>query len=826
VRAAPSPGSLRQPPARPRLARAVALCVALATALSAFAVGLRFRFEPDVAALLPDRGEAAALQRYVRAFGGSDLSIVLVRGDDADENAAAAAAIAGELGRRPTVRSAVHRVDVDKAVDPMLVFRHADAAAQERLAAALTPEGMRARLAETKRLLLAPGSSALAASITRDPLRLAQLALENQTVGTGVRTQPDGGFSTHDGKMHLVLVRPTGQALRGADARAFVRDTREVMEKTHRSHPGVSLGLTGGHAIAEATEAMLTRDLRLSGTLSLALAAAAFALVFRRVRALVAVLPPLLLGTLWTAGVATALPGGVSAIAVAFMSVVVGVGVDTGVHVYAAMMEARREGLAPAAAAREARRRTARPVLVAAGTAALAFGALGLSEIRAVRQLGLLCAAGEVLTALAIVLVTPSIGAMLERSAPPPEQPAGWTLWVHRLTETRRRAMLCALVALSPVVALLVVGPPAIAESVIAVRPKRLQPLVVQQEIFDAFGGKKGQWVVLVGDETLERARERADRIADRLAAMPADVEAVDALTAIAPATSTQTARLARRDALDLPARADELAKALAEAGFLAERFAPAIEGMRRPRHDLITLADVERGPAGILAGRYLGVDGADNLVALYLRPTEATGAADRIARTIRDIDAGAALTGYGRLEGALRDSLRRDLPRVALVAGGLVTLALAFALRRARDAALAAAVVVVEIALVLLLIRTIGIPLHAYDALVLPVLLGITVDEAVFLLQAAREGASIRDTLRREGPNVAATALTTAAGFAALGLCDFDGLRDLGWVGALGSIAGLVVALVVVPAGLRLFPASKRIEEPRPRRASAGAPE
>ncbi len=51
----------------------------------------------------------------------------------------------------------------------------------------------------------------------------------------------------------------------------------------------------------------------------------------------------------------------------------------------------------------------------------------------------------------------------------------------------------------------------------------------------------------------------------------------------------------------------------------------------------------------------------------------------------------------------------------------------------------------------------------------------------------------------------MAATALTTAAGFGALGFCDFDGLRDLGWVGALGSTVGLAVALVVVPAGLRL---------------------
>jgi uncharacterized protein len=77
-----------------------------------------------------------------------------------------------------------------------------------------------------------------------------------------------------------------------------------------------------------------------------------------------------------------------------------------------------------------------------------------------------------------------------------------------------------------------------------------------------------------------------------------------------------------------------------------------------------------------------------------------------------------------------------------------------------------------------------------------------------MFLLHHARETTAkdvTRDTLRREGPSIAATALTTAAGFGALAFCDFDGLRDLGYVGALGSVVGLVVALVVVPAGLRL---------------------
>ncbi|WP_437325214.1 MMPL family transporter [Sorangium sp. So ce381] len=811
--APPSPPSARADALRRPLRLVVVVALAALTLAAFAAVTLRLQLEPNVASLLPERGDAAALRRYVRGFGGGDLGVVMVKGDDPDENAAVAAEIARALAARPTVQRAADRIDVSRSLDPWVAFRHADARVRERLAAALSPEGMRERLAETRAMLLAPGGGAAAETIAADPLRLSQLVFESADIGSGVRTQADGAFASDDGKVHLVLVQPAGQALRGADARAFVADANAVLGPMRAAHPGLTLGLTGGHAIAAATEAMLTRDLAISGSLSMLLASVVFALLFRRLRALAAVMPPLVLGTLWTAGLATALPGGLSAIAVAFMSVVVGVGVDTGVHVYAALLEARREGLDPEAAGRAARARTSRAVLIAAVTAGAAFGALALSDINALRQLGLLCAAGEVLTAIAIVLVTPTVGAWLERGTPPRDPPARWPDVLYRLTRTRGRALALAGLAALPIAAVALGASPPLAEAIVAIRPAELEPLKVQQEIFEAFGGRRGQWVVLVADGDQERARARGDRIAERLASMKADVEAVDALTALAPAAPTQAERFAARDALDLPAKADELERALRDTGFAPERFSSVLDGMRAPPRQEVALSDLERGPASILLSRYLGADGGEALVALYVRPREAASV-ERIERALREEDPRAMLTGYSRLEASLRETLAHDMPRIALVAGALVLLALSASLRSARDIALAALVVASEISLVLLLIRVLGIPLHAYDALVIPVLLGITVDEGMFLLHRAREieaagggDAVIREMLRREGPAIAATALTTAAGFSALAFCGFDGLRDLGRVGALGSAVGLVVALLVVPAGLRLWP-------------------
>jgi predicted RND superfamily exporter protein len=58
----------------------------------------------------------------------------------------------------------------------------------------------------------------------------------------------------------------------------------------------------------------------------------------------------------------------------------------------------------------------------------------------------------------------------------------------------------------------------------------------------------------------------------------------------------------------------------------------------------------------------------------------------------------------------------------------------------------------------------------------------------------------------------VLSTALTTAAGFAALIPCTFEGLRDVGVVGTLGVLAGLLSAFLIIPAGLRLSQTSAKV--------------
>ncbi len=805
------------------------VAVVVATVICVWLTASRLRVSTDISALLPEGGDAATLATWSRAFGGGDPALILVRGERPADVAATADALAGALRRAPSIARVIDRTprpaggepsgspgtpgsdrngDADLAADPTLAWAFAGVEGRARLASIVTPEGMRARLSETRDLLLAPATDTeFERWLARDPLRLGQVPWETSPpeLLPGVGEAPGNPFIADEGRARLIVAEARGSAFHSIEARALVEDVERAERSAARS--GVTMELAGGHAIAFATEQMLRRDLEISATLSCVLVSVAFVATFRRARALAAVLPPLALGTLWTTGLAALVPSGLDAIAIAFAAVVVGVGVDTGVHVYSALLDARREGLGPADAAHAARSTTWRPTMMAAAIAALAFGTLALGGLRAMRELGVLCAVGELLTAVAILLVTPEIGSWLEKRPPPPPDRARWMEVVAWMTATRRRALVSLVVCAAPIGFLALSGWPRPASALVAIRPTGLPPLVADHHIQELFGGRPGQWIVLTRDRVEESARTRADRIAEALEPLVRDgtIDGFDSLTSLAPSRTTLRARLAARDALDLPSRRASLEDALRDVGFDQSACAPALDAFARPA-PLPPATDPAAGSdLEWLFGRHLARDGGDALVATYVRAKGEPDADARARSTIVAADPASEITGLDAIERVLHDLLSRDLLVVGAVALGVVAIGMRLALRSSRGALVALATLACEMGAVGMAMRVLGVRWHVYDALVVPVLFGVTIDESMFLLHAAREERSLDVALAKQGPLVAGTALTTAAGFAALMACRYDGLRDLGTVGTIGVLAGLVAALVVVPGALRL---------------------
>ncbi len=791
------------------------LLAVLVTALSIVVV-TRLRLSTDLTDLFPRTQEADMLSRVTRVFGGGDVATVLLRGDDPPsvERATHDAAVALEA-----CRSVAHVIEQlptptsEGAPDPTAAWRFAGPSARDELAEALTEQGMRRRLRETRALLLAPGAGEAAELLARDPLRLSMIPFERRLeIAAGARADAASpAFTADGGRARLVVIEPRGRVFDSGAAKAFTDEAEQALSVVRRAHPGVRIALTGGHVIATQTEAMMRGDLQRSGVFSILLAAIVFVATFRRPRALIAVLPPLAAGTLWTTALACLVYPRLSAIAIAFAAVVVGVGVDTGVHVYGRLLEARRAGHPPREAATIARRETWRPTLAAALAAGGAFACLALTDITGMRQLGVLCGAGEVLTALAILLVVPEVGAWLERGPPPKELRLPV---VASLTRTRPRALVALGVAACSIALAIAFGTPEVDHGVVTLDARTLPAMATYDEIYATFGGTKGQLLVVSADVDDARARARADavaEIADTLASK-GTIEGFDALGTFAPSEAAQRVRLGVRDALDLPTKRRLLTTLLVEEGFSADAFEAALVAFDHPSQNASDITARDNPALAWVTRRHLGKDERGTLAVTFVRLTKDPAAQAEARALLRAADPEAVQTGFADLDASLRTTMARDLPRVLGAAFAIVVVVLGLSLRRASGVALAVLVLVVEVAFVLLLARLFNARWHVYDALVLPVLLGITLDETLFLLEAARRRGSIEEALAEQAPLATATALTTAAGFGALVVCRFGGLVDIGKVGALGSVAGLCCALIVIPAGLRVWRSRARV--------------
>ena len=202
----------------------------------------------------------------------------------------------------------------------------------------------------------------------------------------------------------------------------------------------------------------------------------------------------------------------------------------------------------------------------------------------------------------------------------------------------------------------------------------------------------------------------------------------------------------------------------------------------------------------------------ARRLVALFLfaAADENLGSTLAALQEIAAGPAGGALTGLPLLEEQLRTLLSRDLRRITGMSVVAVALLLLVYYRRLRPflavfLPLSLSWVLFGAALYLL-----GLPLHLYNLLSVPLVIGYGIDDHIFLVHrhqaappAERDPAHVLDTTGRA---IVLTTLSTMAGFLGLLPAHFAGLRQLGLCGALAVLLCMLAAFLVLPALLALW--------------------
>ena len=106
---------------------------------------------------------------------------------------------------------------------------------------------------------------------------------------------------------------------------------------------------------------------------------------------------------------------------------------------------------------------------------------------------------------------------------------------------------------------------------------------------------------------------------------------------------------------------------------------------------------------------------------------------------------------------------------------------------------------------------------------------IGLGVDFAIHFCLRYREhiehgensSAALKNTITNIGKSLALCAVTTAIGFYAFIPTDYSGVAELGWISGTGMLISLLITLTLLPALLRLFPATYRSKYSGSRNAS-----
>jgi predicted RND superfamily exporter protein len=555
----------------------------------------------------------------------------------------------------------------------------------------------------------------------------------------------------------------------------------------------------GVYRNAPMTKRAVSEDLTRTSWLGSVLLVLVLAIQFRAVRAVPFLLLPCAAGILWTLGILGAAGVTLNLISAFVMAILMGIGVDFGVHLLSFYGRARSEH-----DVREALLHTARelaPAMLAAGLTTIAgFLALLGARFRGLSQLGPIAAVGIALTLLAFALLFPSLVVFAQRLRPLDQGLTRSLSWVRPPTYggVAARVVVLAGVLLAAGLGALALG--AVGPGVALDTSSRgLENPDVRHglDVSGAFPGTTRTNVVILSNSPEELSATIADLRTREEERVP-----LSGALILAPETFFPT---------DVAGRMEQVERLEEITGNMLRRLEDPPQSLRN-LHDLaagttpLELEDmppwlreqlVERdGSFGRLAVLFLRMRGSDSLLM-----AELTAAMNRW----RADHAGVAFSSTHALLGEVIPTLQHDGPRMFGLAVAGVLLALLLLARSVRRGALALAPLVISTACIAGSMVLFDLKLNMFNLLVVPVGFGIAIDGAIYVAwhMGDTRGPEASSTFRA----VLFSTLTTLTAFGTLVVANHPGLASIGELALVTMSIGTVVNLLWLPALVSLWP-------------------
>ena len=863
-----------------------------------------------------DDPEQARLLAYSERFGASVDIVVVLRGDDREALRETANALGERLSKEELLDSVFFRVDLGAlAENAMYYLPLRDLAAIRRylrvaedLAEDPVGEPETRRIGGVATLVrqlneqidaLVDGDTAGLSRFKPEEADLDQAVLVVEALADELRAwleQPDRSgialrarFSEREVGLGLdddgYLVADRGHLLLlQIRSRQDLTDDRfaiPVMDAIHAALEDlvpaeVTWGVTGVPALVAEERSALKRDLPMTSVVSIIGCLLLFLVVYRSFGATAVVFLPLGVGLAWALATTALVIGSLNLVTSIFAVILVGMGIDVSVHLFTRIREERKHKYTAPEAVRRGLVGSGPPILTGVLTSAAAFGAMGLTSVKATRELGIVASTGLLLVMAASFLILPLL---LGREGSKLAEPRGRSA-TRRLTWAwPRRYNIPVLLAGIAITVLLGGSISAIEFNFdVATYLPEDSPSLATVEVLEEHGIGGLEYAVLQSP-TLEAARaqlaalealkaERPDlilRAESVFDVLPPDLQAKDAivgeiraLTAklphvqFAPRPDEETSGfgaeltgLGERLRDDLPftlrtlgekalaERVAKLAPAIDRLAEAAKALEPDVLRLRLSRFE-DTIAGLNDGftrffhrahrplspsdlPRTLVSTFYHPGSGARPTATYAIRVFPAGDATDPeftrpFTAALREIDPEA--TGYAITYMHFGVLLKEGLVQAGIWASLIVILLVLLDFRRLSDVILALVPLAMGGVWMVGLLNVLGVDYTFANVLSIPLIIGIGIDSGVHVIHRWREcDGDVGTAVWTTGKAILVSSLTTMLAFGSLMLSSNGGGKTLGMTLILGVSSCLVASLVFLPALLDMLPSSRRIK-------------
>ncbi|MBK7824520.1 MMPL family transporter [Nannocystis sp.] len=801
-----------------RFHRLVLILAVVVTALAGW-IASRLHVDSDLRSLLPSGDPVlVSLDRIESSFGALGSVNIVVKGGSVAQRHAFADALAERASHSELVRDVEYRLRSDFFADHALYYL-ADAEMEqleERVAAYTHYELCKA---EPEVCLEPPDPAA--------PEALRSFVRSKQDAALGRTSFRD--YFERDGIDALVLlVHPTQASSDLNFSQRVTAEMRGLVADVHASASAPWAGsamtwnIVGPYQVKADERAMISRDMLTSGSFGFLGVVLILYLLLRSGRAVLTLMAPLVCGVVWSMAFTQLVLGHLNTLTSLISTVVMGMGIDAGIHFLLRVRE-EQAGVSDSEAIARAFGGLIAPLLVAAGTTLGAFAVMASSAFPAFMEFGLIAGSGVGLCLLAMVTVYPAALRLsgVKRVVRRADRRAATSEGLLSFAVLRRPGLVLALVVL--VSGLAGYGARKVQ---FENNGRELQSnhtrAQVEADIFlisDIFGKDIHAGILVV--DTLEQARSvlakgRADR-ARRLAAdEPSTVADLFAAPDLLPDPTIDVVKRSEAIAAltedipeDLWARLDRYAE---DTSGKHDSLSP--EDARRLKRMLKAQAvHVDQLPPAVRE-RVVSKDGR---YAVYAYPNfdaaDISKGAQFMAETARYSDelppqsdaCEPVFVGETTVYALMYRMMLSEAPYVLGASATLIALMVLVQLRSLTQTLRTLLPLALGMLWLVGLMGLLDVRFTLFNIPILPAILGIGVDNGVYLTDRIKrlhgEPGGLASALGGTGTAILAATATTMMGFAAFMVADNGGLRGIGELAVMGISIAAITAILVLPA-------------------------